>query len=172
MQGLVTRVLREMRNLDRSKIFQALETHRIESLAPVLDTPGDLKENLIKLLLSSVTFDEIEEANSLGDKVTEIFAEHRRALYVSLEKEAAEEIARQRKTTNFVDGDTIITGEQARVAVRLLLRESQEWPENDRFKVTQLMSMCLLSIRRSLELTGGKEIRPNVKETFDEQHDR
>ena len=90
---LFTKILREVRAPDTSKVFQALGIHEIKNLSLVFDEPGDLKENMIKLLLKSVTFNEIEEENSLGDTVIEIFVQHRRILYAKLEAQAGEVIA-------------------------------------------------------------------------------
>ena len=82
---LFTKILREIRALETSTVFQALGIHEIKNLSQVFDEQGDLKENMIKLLLKTVTFNEIEEDSSLGDNLTEIFVQHRRILYAKLE---------------------------------------------------------------------------------------
>ena len=99
---------------------------------------------MIRLLLKTTRFNEIEEACSLGRRVTEIFVQHRQILYSKLEAQADEVIAQQYSNFNAIDGRTKITKGQAETATQWLLQEVQDWPEDTRITVTQLLSMYLI----------------------------
>ena len=113
---------------------------------------------MIRLLLKTVSFNEIEEACSLGKRITEIFVQHRRILYAKLEAKADEVIAQQYSTVNAIDGRTKVAKGQAQTATRVLLQEMHDWTEDNRITVTQLLSMYLISIGKILSIAPTQQV--------------